>query len=104
MLADFESWRPVFRQNFGVLVPYKDVSVQIEKKLHWWWPKTWLQEEAKDRFEQAARLFMQSTVSVAKQLRPRALWGYYGFPYCFNVATNNPGEACPANVVKENNQ
>ncbi|XP_045540103.1 uncharacterized protein LOC106714963 [Papilio machaon] len=103
-IIDFESWRPVFRQNFGVLVPYKDVSVQIEKKLHWWWPNTWLQEEAKDRFEEAARQFMQSTVSVAKQLRPRARWGYYGFPYCFNVATNNPGEACPANVVRENNQ
>ncbi|KPJ03901.1 Hyaluronidase [Papilio xuthus] len=103
-IIDFESWRPVFRQNFGVLVPYKDVSVQIEKKLHWWWPNTWLQEEAKDRFEEAARQFMQNTVSVAKQLRPRARWGYYGFPYCFNVATNNPGEACPNNVIRENNQ
>ncbi|KPJ20484.1 Hyaluronidase [Papilio machaon] len=85
-------------------IDLQDVSVQIEKKLHWWWPNTWLQEEAKDRFEEAARQFMQSTVSVAKQLRPRARWGYYGFPYCFNVATNNPGEACPANVVRENNQ
>ena len=44
-IIDFESWRPIFRQNFGTLVPYKDVSIEIEKKLHWWWPKPWIQNE-----------------------------------------------------------
>ncbi|CAG5006705.1 unnamed protein product [Parnassius apollo] len=103
-IIDFESWRPIFRQNFGVLIPYKDVSYEIEKKMHWWWPKTWIQEEAKERFEEAARIFMQNTLSIAKQMRPKAQWGYYGFPYCFNVATNNPSENCPAKVTQENNQ
>ncbi|XP_068623954.1 uncharacterized protein [Battus philenor] len=103
-IIDFESWRPIFRQNFGVLLPYKNVSVEIERKLHWWWPETWIQREAKLRFEEAAMVFMKSTIRLAKEMRPKALWGYYGFPYCFNVATNNPGEACPANVVQENNQ
>ncbi|CAK1589429.1 unnamed protein product [Parnassius mnemosyne] len=103
-IIDFESWRPIFRQNFGVLVPYKDVSYEIEKKTHWWWPKTWVQDEAKQRFEEAARIFMQNTLSIAKQMRPKAQWGYYGFPYCFNVAANNPSENCPANVIQENNK
>ncbi|XP_072946309.1 uncharacterized protein [Epargyreus clarus] len=102
-IIDFESWRPIFRQNFGVLVPYKDVSYEIEKKLHWWWPKEWIQAEAKQRYETAARAFMQTTLSIAKQMRPKALWGYYGFPYCFNMASNNLVENCSDNVKKENN-
>ncbi|XP_052749445.1 uncharacterized protein LOC113509362 [Galleria mellonella] len=101
-IIDFESWRPVFRQNFGVLVPYKDVSYEIEKKLHWWWPQAWIQAEAKQRFEQSAHEFMQSTLILAKQMRPNALWGYYGFPYCFNMATNNHAESCANKVPEEN--
>ncbi|XP_060807881.1 hyaluronidase-5-like isoform X1 [Amyelois transitella] len=101
-IIDFESWRPVFRQNFGVLVPYKDVSVEIERKLHWWWPKNWMQAEAKRRFEDAARTFMKTTLSIAKQMRPLALWGYYGFPYCFNMANKDMSEACSGAVQREN--
>lgn len=44
-IIDFESWRPIFRQNFGVLTPYKTVSIQIERNLHWWWPKSWVESE-----------------------------------------------------------
>ncbi|KAG6451728.1 hypothetical protein O3G_MSEX007315 [Manduca sexta] len=103
-IIDFESWRPIFRQNFGVLVPYKDISIEIEKKLHWWWPKQWIQAEAKQRFEDAARAFMQTTVSIAKQMRPNALWGYYGFPYCFNMANNKMKESCANKVPEENDR
>ncbi|XP_053620163.1 hyaluronidase-5-like [Plodia interpunctella] len=101
-IIDFESWRPVFRQNFGVLVPYKDVSIEIENKLHWWWPKNWMQAEAKRRFEEAGRAFMQTTIQVAKQMRPRAQWGYYGFPYCFNMAADKM-PTCSDDVMRENN-
>ncbi|KAJ8708503.1 hypothetical protein PYW07_010628 [Mythimna separata] len=96
-IIDFESWRPVLRQNFGTLTPYKDVSYEIEKKRHWWWKKQWIEEEAKRRFEGASREFMQATVSLAKKMRPRAVWGYYGFPYCFNKK-----EACADKVPHEN--
>nr|XP_026498134.1 hyaluronidase PH-20-like isoform X2 [Vanessa tameamea] len=101
-IIDFESWRPIFRQNFGTLVPYKDVSYEIEKKLHWWWPKSWINTEAKQRFEASARTFMQTTLSIAKQMRPKALWGYYGFPHCFNMAGQNLKEDCAPNVLAEN--
>ncbi|XP_038217939.1 uncharacterized protein LOC119836628 [Zerene cesonia] len=102
-IIDFESWRPVFRQNFGVLVPYKDVSYEIERKMHWWWPKSWITTEAKQRFEESARRFMQNTISTAKQLRPKGIWGYYGFPYCFNKPSSMI-ESCPNQVVSENDE
>ncbi|KAJ8708857.1 hypothetical protein PYW08_010239 [Mythimna loreyi] len=96
-IIDFESWRPVLRQNFGTLTPYKDVSYEIERKRHWWWKKQWIEEEAKRRFEGASREFMQATVSLAKKMRPQAVWGYYGFPYCFNKK-----ETCADKVPQEN--
>ncbi|XP_045455109.1 hyaluronidase PH-20-like [Melitaea cinxia] len=101
-IIDFESWRPVFRQNFGTLVPYKDVSYEIERKLHWWWPKSWINTEAEKRFETAARQFMQTTLSIAKQMRPKASWGYYGFPLCFNMAAPNMKENCSPQIQAEN--
>ncbi|XP_050676341.1 hyaluronidase A-like isoform X2 [Leptidea sinapis] len=103
-IIDFESWRPVFRQNFGVLVPYKDVSFEIEKKRHWWWPKEWIMAEAKLRFEDFGRIFMQKTLEIAKQLRPKAVWGYYAYPYCYNMASNNMVENCPTKVQDENDK
>lgn len=39
IIIDFESWRPIFRQNFGVLQPYKNVSYQIEQDRHPFWSK-----------------------------------------------------------------
>ncbi|XP_022837331.1 uncharacterized protein LOC111364632 isoform X1 [Spodoptera litura] len=103
-IIDFESWRPVFRQNFGDLTPYKDMSYEIEKQRHWWWKKEWIQEEAKRRFEAAGREFMQATLALSKKMRPRAIWGYYGFPYCFNMASNNMKETCADKVPQENDR
>ncbi|XP_028167959.1 uncharacterized protein LOC114358255 isoform X1 [Ostrinia furnacalis] len=103
-IIDFESWRPVFRQNFGILIPYKDISYQIERKLHWFWTERAIQARARQRFEEAGRAFMQTTLSVAKQMRPRALWGYYGFPYCFNMAAGTMEEHCPDKVKQENDK
>ncbi|XP_063370624.1 hyaluronidase-2-like [Cydia amplana] len=104
-IIDFESWRPVFRQNaWGVLTPYRNLSLQIERQRHPWWTKTMLESEAKRRFERAGREFMQATVALARLLRPQAKWGYYGFPYCFNMAGSKPVETCPTIVQQENDQ
>lgn len=37
IIIDFESWRPIFRQNFGALSKYKDVSYDIERQNHPFW-------------------------------------------------------------------
>lgn len=100
-VIDFESWRPIYRQNFGSLQPYKDVSIEIEKGKHWFWNKKQLENEAARRWEDAGRQFMEETIRLSKDLRPYASWGYYTFPYCFN---NDGSASCAANVQKENNQ
>lgn len=103
-IIDFESWRPIYRQNFGVLLPYKDVSYEIERKRHWFWSKNMLIAEATRRFEESAVLYMDSTLKIAKQLRPHAKWGYYAYPYCFNMAGKSVAEGCPDIVKRENDR
>lgn len=98
-IIDFESWRPVFRQNFGTLQPYKDLSMKLIHEQHRLWPRKRIEQEASRLFEKYARIFMEKTINIAKELRPYAKWGYYGLPLCFNRGT----EKCAANVVEENN-
>ncbi|XP_019529357.3 hyaluronidase Tab y 2.0101 [Aedes albopictus] len=107
-VIDFESWRPIFRQNFGSLQPYKDLSMKIEKQRHPNLPPKWLEAEATRRFESTGREFMAQTLLLARQLRPRAAWGYYAFPYCFNMnggsTSNGQKEDCSAEVQRENDR
>jgi hyaluronoglucosaminidase len=53
--------------------------------------------EAAAQFEAAALNWFVSTLEVCKSLRPRARWGYYGFPtnpYVPCVAQNGPLPEC----------
>lgn len=45
IIIDFESWRPILRQNFGVLSKYKDVSYDIERQNHPFWLKPSIEAE-----------------------------------------------------------
>ncbi|XP_057663715.1 hyaluronidase B-like isoform X3 [Diorhabda carinulata] len=101
-IIDFESWRPIFRQNFGKLDEYKSISIAIEKEKHPFWTKNLLIKEATQRFEDAAKIFMAQTLLIAKRSRPKATWGYYAYPYCFNMSPNNMKQTCPPEVVAEN--
>lgn len=47
IIIDFESWRPIFRQNWGVLAAYKDTSYQIERQRHPFWQKQRQQAEVR---------------------------------------------------------
>ncbi|VEN47085.1 unnamed protein product [Callosobruchus maculatus] len=103
-IIDFESWRPILRQNFGALSEYKTLSIEVEKRKHPIWTPAWLQKEAKRRFETAAKQFMEETLLVAKLMRPHATWGYYAYPYCFNMSPNNRRGPCPKEAVLENDR
>lgn len=103
-VIDFESWRPIYRQNFGSLEPYKDLSLEIEKQKHPFWSKGDLEKEATRRFEMAGREYMEETLILARELRPNATWGYYAYPYCFNMSPKNMRQECPAEVLKENDK
>ncbi|KAG5879499.1 hypothetical protein JTB14_004725 [Gonioctena quinquepunctata] len=103
-IIDFESWRPIFRQNFGILSEYRILSISIEQRKNPFRPYAWIEKSAKNRFESSAREFMEKTLLLAKKLRPNATWGYYAYPYCFNKSPNNMQQKCPKEVIEENNR
>ncbi|KAF7270467.1 hyaluronidase A-like [Rhynchophorus ferrugineus] len=103
-IIDFESWRPVYRQNFGKLTLYKTLSEDIERQKHPTWPNAWIKKEATKRFEDSSRKFMEETLRVAKELRPHASWGYYAYPYCYNLAPNSMQRQCSKQVKQENDK
>ncbi|XP_012263256.2 hyaluronidase-like isoform X1 [Athalia rosae] len=103
-VIDFESWRPIFRQNWAALAPYRDLSTEIERDRHPFWDKNKVAHEATRRFEKAARLFMEDTLKLARILRPKASWGYYAYPYCFNSTPNVPTAQCDPKVYAENDR
>ncbi|XP_045762619.1 putative uncharacterized protein DDB_G0282133 [Maniola jurtina] len=102
-IIDMENWRPIFRQHWSKLANVIDLSLSMEKRQYWWWPTSWLKMEATKRFEDAARIFMEKTLSTAKQMRPKAVWGYYGFPFCFNMGKDME-EHCSKTVKEENDR
>jgi len=88
-VLDFEKWRPLFATNWG---PKLDRNRQYSRKLvrdrHPDWPKARVEAAATQEFEVAARLYLEETLKLAKQLRPNALWGYYIYPECFHNTTS----------------
>ncbi|EDS27164.1 hyaluronidase [Culex quinquefasciatus] len=58
---------------------------------------------ATKRFEATGRDFIARTLALARQLRPRAAWGYYAFPYCFNM-NGQRQEDCSPEVQRENDR
>lgn len=102
-IIDFESWRPVYRQNFGTLQPYRNLSEQIERRRHPFFPNGRIVSEATKHFEESGRTFMEASIEIAKKMRPKAKWGYYGLPYCFN-GRKNAIEDCPREVQRENDK
>lgn len=100
-IIDFELWRPVFRQNFGRLLPYKELSTELVVNATANLTEEVARSMADRIFTHAAKMFMLETIKFAKQLRPNAKWGYYGLPHCFN-GRKNVTEDCEQQIRDEN--
>lgn len=80
-ILDFESWHP----------NWESFSNERMKAMSREWVRTrfptlnsaQVEARAHEEFEQAAMNFMVGTIRECKALRPRATWGYYGFPYFY---------------------
>lgn len=107
-VVDWEEWRPLWVRNWNKMKIYVDQSIQLVSKLHPDWPHDRVVEEAQKEFEAAAWAFMEETLALGKKLRPEGLWGFYGFPSCYNFENKNStfnytGE-CPEIERKRNDQ
>nr|AAD32195.1 putative hyaluronidase [Lutzomyia longipalpis] len=114
-VIDMESWRPVFRQNTGWMIKYRELTFeQYNKTLAEEYKNNTTNDKLRNRlikesaeiFEAPAKDFLMNSTELVKKYWKDAKWGYYGFPYCFNmgVAANARNESCPKIVKEENNK
>ncbi|BES91875.1 hyaluronoglucosaminidase [Nesidiocoris tenuis] len=103
-VIDFEHWRPIWRENWSKLDIYRQRSKDIEKMKNPFASKSFIEKQAISRFEKAAYAFIDASLSMARQLRPKARWGYYAFPYCFNFTPKNNYMKCTVEVKEDNDR
>ncbi|KAL7407370.1 hypothetical protein ABVT39_007441 [Epinephelus coioides] len=106
-VVDWESWRPVWERNWDSKEVYWEGSRALVRSKHPDWSPAQVDAAAKVEFEAAGRKFMEGTLKLGQQERPNGLWGFYGFPNCYNYyntkSTNYTGE-CPPVELKRNNE
>lgn len=106
-VVDWESWRPLWERNWDSKQIYCEASRALVRKMHPEWTPAQVDVEARAKFEAAGRKFMEETLKLGQRERPNGLWGYYGFPNCYNYysekSTNYTGE-CPPIEIKRNNK
>ncbi|XP_028261753.1 hyaluronidase-1 [Parambassis ranga] len=106
-VVDWESWRPVWERNWESKQVYWEGSKALVRSRHPDWSPAQVEAAARVEFEEVARKYMEETIKLGQEERPKGLWGYYGFPNCYNYynrkITNYTGE-CPAVELKRNNE
>ncbi|XGW08276.1 hypothetical protein V3C99_010965, partial [Haemonchus contortus] len=91
-VIDFEEWRPLFEQNTGSKRVYQNASKLLEEEAHPEYNESERLKAAVTDYNRTAKDFILTTLTEARQLRPNASWGMYGFPYCNYDAGKNPDE------------
>lgn len=106
-VVDWESWRPVWERNWDSKQVYWEGSRALVKSRHPDWSPAQVEAAARVDFEKAGRSFMEETLKLGQEERPNGLWGFYGFPNCYNYysykSKNYTGE-CPAVEIKRNDE
>ncbi|XP_077385491.1 hyaluronidase-1 isoform X1 [Festucalex cinctus] len=104
-VVDWENWRPVWERNWDTKQVYWEASRALVRSRHPTWKPAQVDALARVEFEAAGRKFMEETLKVGQKERPGGLWGFYGFPNCYNYykSTNYTGR-CPAVESKRNDE
>ncbi|KAM9475841.1 hyaluronidase-1-like [Clarias gariepinus] len=83
-VVDWEKWQPLWIRNYGVRQVYKYLSKQLVREKHPDISKEEVKRLATAEFEKAAQLFMEKTLRLGVKAHPKGLWGFYGYPGCYN--------------------
>uniref|UniRef100_A0A4W3KKM9 Hyaluronidase n=1 Tax=Callorhinchus milii TaxID=7868 RepID=A0A4W3KKM9_CALMI len=83
-IIDWEEWRPQWVRNWSKKDIYRRTSQDIVRARHPDWSEKEITKQAKLEFDTAARNFMTESLKTSIGVYPKALWGYYLFPDCYN--------------------
>ncbi|NWU91901.1 HYAL1 protein, partial [Upupa epops] len=88
-VIDWEKWRPLWDRNWASMHIYQQKSEELVQQQHPQWTPEMVKAKAKQQFQQSARDFMVQTLRLGETLRPKAYWGFYHFPECYNNDFDN---------------
>ncbi|XP_026188016.1 hyaluronidase-3 [Mastacembelus armatus] len=107
-VIDWEEWRPLWEENFGSKMKYQRLSKQLVRQESPDLSDRTMTFLAKQNFEESARKFMEETLRSAITRCPKGLWGFYGFPACFNTPKSKTDESytgrCHRGMRQQNNR
>ncbi|XP_061780667.1 hyaluronidase-1-like [Nerophis lumbriciformis] len=105
-VIDWESWRPLWAQNWGSKRVYQKLSLAAALQTSPFLPMKKVSQLAADQFQRAGRRFMERTIALGEAERPSRSWGFYSFPYCHNYDWDQPGYTgvCSARAHQQNQQ
>uniref|UniRef100_A0A3B4FU74 Hyaluronidase n=1 Tax=Pundamilia nyererei TaxID=303518 RepID=A0A3B4FU74_9CICH len=105
-VIDWESWRPLWDQNWGSKRIYQKLSISHTLQMLPFLSLEQILKLAKKQFQRAGRHFMEKTISLGTGERPNRRWGFYLFPDCYNYGWNKLGYTgeCSHKTHKQNNQ
>lgn len=106
-VVDWESWRPSWDRNWDGMRVYQEASRALVRAGHPEWRPDRVEAAARAEFEDAARNFMEGTLRLGQERRPGGLWGFYGFPGCYNYYSPGGGAytgECPEVERKRNDR
>ncbi|WKX96391.1 hypothetical protein Q1695_012661 [Nippostrongylus brasiliensis] len=104
-VIDFEEWRPLYQLNWGKKSVYKRESLRLVKEQYPFISDKSAEELAKKEFNNAAKKIFLHTIAIARQLRPYARWGFYGFPYCnYDAGNSETDMLCSESFRRFNDQ
>ncbi|XP_012617536.1 hyaluronidase-4-like isoform X1 [Microcebus murinus] len=108
VVIDWESWKPQWDRNWGSRIIYKKHSFAFTRNHHPDWSETKVKTVAQEEFENAGRRFMNVTLTLALEMRPKCLWGFYLYPDCYNYDYRINPEMytgnCPNDEIIRNDQ
>uniref|UniRef100_UPI003AAB57B1 hyaluronidase-3 n=1 Tax=Centroberyx gerrardi TaxID=166262 RepID=UPI003AAB57B1 len=86
-VIDWEEWRPLWERNFGSKMEYRQLSNSLARRERPDLSEKEVRSVARREFEKSAREFMEEMLRLGVRVHPKGLWGFYGFPACFNKHT-----------------
>ncbi|XP_040584641.1 hyaluronidase-like isoform X2 [Mesocricetus auratus] len=107
-VIDWEGWKPQWDRNWGSREIYKNQSLAFTRHHHPEWSEAKVRTVAQQEFENAGRSFMNITLTLALEMRPKRLWGFYLYPDCYNYDYRINPEfytgRCPDDEIFHNDQ
>ena len=99
-VIDWEPWTPLWsNMGWGKRKFYQDTSIKNVKKRYPDLNDKQVLKKARTEYEAAAKSYIVETLKICKKMRPKANWGFYLYPDCYNYNKSSIHLECPPQQI-----